>query len=383
MSSSSSTSNFKPSTGPNFGRRFALRLFLFLLPLALVAITGASISLLCGELLPVSAIVWLQGRGTPFIFLPQLSDHSYRLKLDAVLQRKPEAIAMGSSRANQWRSAMFGPTHFYNAANSVFLVRDFHRMLAEFDAFSPRIIILSVDYFTFVPAFETSYWHQSHDEVGGWASPEQIRITLGVLEDIARTRSFPWPSHNAAPALGLLAIKSGVGFRLDGSYNYGSRAFDDGTSSVSAIEAGKQWPLVPADRLDDSILRDFERFTELAKQKGITLVGVTMPYIPKVREAMERSPHYGAWRQFQSVDTKEWIRKQGVLYFDFSELGSFGGRPDEFADPYHPSEPAYIRMLLSMLGDERFRPLFPGIKAHDLQERLKGAARLEAYRDDF
>ena len=108
-----------------------------------------------------------------------------------------------------------------------------------------------------------------------------------------------------------------------------------------------------------------------------------MPYTPKVREAMERSPHYGAWRQFQSAAMKEWIRGQDVLYFDFSDLGSFGGRPDEFADPYHPSEPAYIRMLLSMLADERFRTLFPRLDAHGLQETLKNASRLEAYRDTF
>jgi hypothetical protein len=33
-------------------------------------------------------------------------------------------------------------------------MQDFHRMLEEFGDFSPRVIIFSVDYFTFVPAFE-------------------------------------------------------------------------------------------------------------------------------------------------------------------------------------------------------------------------------------
>jgi len=356
---------------------------MFLLPLAMIAVPGFGIPFLCGELLPVSTVAWLQAHGAPFVYLPKLSDHSYRLKVDAVLQRKPEAVAMGSSRANQWRSAMFHPTRFYNAANAVFVVRDFARMLEEFGDFSPRVIIFSIDYFPFVPAFETTYSSQSRSEIGGWATPEQIGIIRGVLEDLVRTRRFPWPSNNGTPALGLSAIQTGSGFRLDGSYNYGSRSFDDGTDSVSAIEAGKQWPLVPAQRLDRSILRDFERFTELARQKGIALVGVTMPYIPKVRDAMERSPHYGAWRQFRSAETQEWIRNQGVLYFDFSRLESFGGRPDEFADPYHPSEPAYIRMLLSMLADERFRTLFPDLDAHGLEETLNHAGRLEAYRDPF
>lgn len=379
MSSNSSISNSRPHSAA----RFVLRLTLFLLPLAAITIPAFAIPYLSGELLPVSTVAWLQTRGTPFTFLTKLSDHSYRLKVEAVLWKKPEAVAMGSSRANQWRSAMFRPTHFYNAANAVFMVRDFRRMLEEFGDFSPRVILFSFDYFTFVPAFEGPYISQSRTDIDGWASPEQIRIIQGVLDDVVTTRSLPWPSHNGAWALGLSAIRSGSGFRLDGSYHYGDRAFDDGTSSVSAIEVGKQWPLVPAEHLDGSILREFERFTELARQKGIALVGVTMPYIPKVREAMERSPHYGAWRQFQSAATKEWIRKQGVLHFDFSDLASFGGRPDEFADPYHPSEPAYIRMLLSMVADERFRTLFPDLKAHDLEETLKHAGRLDAYRDAF
>ncbi|MHC2382251.1 hypothetical protein [Bradyrhizobium liaoningense] len=114
----------------------------------------------------MSTVAWLQAHGASFVYLPKLSDHSYRLKVDAVLQRKPEAVAMGSSRANQWRSAMFHPTRFYNAANAVFVVRDFARMLEEFGDFSPRVIIFSIDYFPFVPAFETTYSSQSPQRNG-------------------------------------------------------------------------------------------------------------------------------------------------------------------------------------------------------------------------
>jgi len=356
---------------------------LFLLPLTVIAILGTGIALLCGELLPVRVVAWLQTRGKPFVFLPQLSDHTYRLKLEAVLRRRPEVLALGSSRANQWRSAMFRPTGFYNAANAVFAVRDFHRMLEEFGNFTPRVIIFSVDYFTFVPAFEWVYRHQSRSDLGGWTSPEQIQIVQGVFAELARNPRVPWASHNGVPALGLAAIRTGVGFRLDGSYHYGPRDPVDGESTVAAIEAGTQWPLRPATWLDDAPLRDFERFTDLARRKGIALVGVTMPFVPEVRAAMERSPLYGAWRQFESPETREWIRKQGVIYFDFGKLESFGGRPNEFADPFHPSEPAYIRMLLSMLADDKFRALFPNLDARELEERLKHATVLEAYGNEF
>ena len=380
MSSSSFISSSRPVSP---ARRFLRQLSLFLLPLTVIAILGTGIALLCGELLPVRVVAWLQTRGKPFVFLPQLSDHTFRFKLEVILRRRPETLALGSSRANQWRSAMFRPTDFYNAANAIFAVRDFHRMLEEFGDFTPRVIIFSLDYFTFVPAFEWVYRFQSKSDLGGWGSPEQIRIVQGVYAELVRNPGVPWASHNGVPSLGLAAIRTGVGYRLDGSYHYGPRDPVHGESTVAAIEAGKQWPIVPATRLDDALLRDFERFTDLARRKGIALVGITMPFVPEVRAAMERSPLYQAWRQFESPETKEWIRKQGVIYFDFSKLESFGGRPSEFVDPFHPSEPAYIRMLLSMLADDKFRTLFPGLDARDLEERLKHATVLDAYGNEF
>ena len=364
-------------------KRFLRRLSLFLLPLTVIAILGLGTALICGELLPVRVVAWLQTRGKPFVFLPQFSDHTYRLKLEAVLRRRPEALALGSSRANQWRSAMFRPTEFYNAANAIFVVRDFRRMLEEFGEFTPRVVIFSMDYFTFVPAFEWVYRYQSKSDLGGWASPEQIRIIRDVFVELARNPAVPWASHNGVPAVGLAAIRSGVGFRLDGSYHYGPRDPVGGEMFAAAIETGKQWPIVPAARLNDAALRDFESFTELARRKGIALVAVTMPFVPGVRAAMERSPLYEAWRQFESPETKEWIRRQGVIHFDFSKLESFGGRPDEFADPFHPSEPAYIRMLLSMLANDKFRALFPDLDIRDLEKRLRHATVLDAYGNEF
>lgn len=384
MLSSSSTSSSRPLLTRSPERRFLGGLFLFLLPLVVIAVLGTGIGLVSGELLPVRVVAWLQTRGKPFVFLPKFSDHSYRFKLDAVLRQRPDAIAFGSSRANQWRSAMFRPTNFYNAANAIFVMRDLHRMLEEFGDFAPRVIIFTMDYFTFVPAFEKVYRHQSREDLGSWGSPEQIRITQKLLGELMRDPKAFWsPPRDGVWALGMSAIKTGVGFRLDGSYHYGGLDPVRGQDTVAAIAAGTQWPVPPASHLEESSRLDFERFTDLARRKGIVLVGVTMPFVPEVRAAMQQSPLYEAWRQFESDETKEWIRQQGVIYFDFSKLESFGGRPDEFADPFHPSEPAYIRMLISMLGNDRFRALFPNIDIGGLQERLKSATRLEAYRNEF
>lgn len=384
MLRNSSISNSRPVKAKSPERRFLRRLFLFLLPLAVIAALAGGIGLVSGELLPVRSVAWLQTRGKQLLFLPRFSDHLYRLKLEAARMRRPDALALGSSRANQWRSAMFQPTSFYNAANSIFVIRDYHRMLEEFGDYAPRVIIFSLDHFAFIPAFEHVYRYQSKDDIGPWDSPEQIRIIHKLFSDLVRNPAVLWTApRDGVGALGLNAMTSGEGFRIDGSYFYGGRRPPDVQESVAGVAKGTQWPVLPASQLDESIKRHFERFAELARRKGIALVGVTMPFAPEVRAAMEQSSQYQAWRQFESDETREWIRRQGVIYFDFGKLESFDGRPDEFVDPFHPSEPAYVRMLISMLADDKFRALFPSIDIGNLKTRLSGATRLQAYSDAF
>jgi hypothetical protein len=279
---------------------------------------------------------------------------------------------------------MFHPETFYNAANAIFVLRDFRRMFEKLD-YAPRVMIISIDYFTFLPKFEFIYRLQSKDDMGGLGSPEQIRIIEGVFDEAARNPKVLLPTRDddGVTAIGLSAIKSGTGFRLDGSYHYGRVPQLRDDSAVAAIQAGTQWPILPASHLDDNLLREFERFTDLARQKGIALVGVTMPLVPPVLNAIEESPLYPAWRQFESAPTRQWIERQGVIYFDFTRLDSFAGKADEFVDPFHPSEPAYIRMLLTMLREPAFRALFPKLDPSVLEARLKQATPFEAYRNEF
>ena len=108
-----------------------------------------------------------------------------------------------------------------------------------------------------------------------------------------------------------------------------------------------------------------------------------MPFAPEVVRALDGSPHHEIWKVFQSDQTRKWLQDLGILFFDFTRLDSFGGKSDEFVDPFHPSEPAYIRMLLTMLCNPTFRSIFPKMNANDLKDRLGKSSRLEAFRNEF
>jgi hypothetical protein len=376
-------------------RRFWFRVGRFLAPLGVIGFLFAGVALRSGEFLPVRFIAWLQTFRHPFIFLPKFSDHTFRLKLDATRSLRPDVLVLGSSRANQWRSAMFRPITFYNAGNSISALHDFTRFLEELGDYNPRVIIFSIDYFTFSPQFERVYREQSKDDIGNFGSPEQMLIIKRlfneiIVKDLLAARdpmALLFQQDPSIPALGLSAMRLNTGFRIDGSYQYGG-VVDTGyefdvPSVVARIQDGKEWPIVPASRLEPALLRKFEQFTELARRKGIALVGVTMPFLPSALKAIERSPLYEGWRQFQSQQTKDWISSQGVVYFDFTKIEDFAGRADEFVDPYHPGETAYLRMLLTMLREPRFRALCPEMDSVALAERLKQASPFQVYRDEF
>jgi hypothetical protein len=130
-------------------------------------------------------------------------------------------------------------------------------------------------------------------------------------------------------------------------------------------------------------MRELERFARVARERGIRLVAITPPYSPEAVEALDRSSRHGNWRQFQSDATAEWIRAQGILHFNFTRLSSFDGRKEEFIDPFHPSEAASVRMLLTMLRDPTARLWLPGIDENDLRRHLASATRYEVYRNEY
>jgi hypothetical protein len=391
MSSSSSISNSRRAASPDRqAPRFGVRLAKFFAPILLLGFIGGAIVLISGELLPVNIVARLQSYGRPFIYLAKFSDHTYRLKIEATIIKKPEILVMGASRSNQWRSAMFRPAVFYNAGNCLYTQRDYRRMLEDIGDNAPRVIIFSVDFYTFNNDWDPTFGMVAYGELSGWGSEEQKKI-LRDFVDQARSEPqslirVPIDPVYGVPALGLMASSTGIGTRLDGSYQYGARILGkQGVSLESAIERtviGRK-PFQFGTRIDQSQRDEFERFVKLARSRGITLIGVTMPFAPPVVDALNRSPKHAIWREFQTPEFGEWIERQGVTYFNFTNLESFGGRPQEFVDPFHPSEPAYIRMLLTMLASSKVRAIFPEIDTNVLRKRLAESSDFESYRNDF
>jgi hypothetical protein len=393
MASSSSTLSSESGSCVLPARDLFRRLAWFVAPYCTVAVVLALLVLRTGELLPARFVAWLMNGPVTFVYLDEFSDHSFQFKLESTRLRRPEVLAIGGSRMNQWRSAMFKPYEFFNASNCLYTQHDYRRFLEGLGDYAPRVLVFSLDFYTFNPDYDAFFERVSFSDMDGFGSSEQTGIARRLF---GRARADPTvllptqrePLHGV-PALGLHAAETGTGFRRDGSYQYGAVILgrpDSGAASidnaVARVDNGSV-PLLRAAHLDQDRRRELERFAAAARQKGIKLVAITMPYTPRVKQALDRSSQHGIWREFQNDETARWIRQQGVIYFNFSDLESFGGKPDEFVDPFHPSETAYSRMLQVMLQNPDFAAILPGVSRESIEQRMDKATQFEVYFNEF
>ena len=362
------------------------------MPYAVVGVAATAVLQATGELISVDTVARMQAIGLPFIYQSKLSDHTYRLKLTAAAARQPQILVLGPSRMLQWRSAMFRPHSFYAAGQAANTQRDFRRFVEDL-GYSPAVILFSLEFFTLHPAWDDVFPNRSYADRGGLASAEQATILRKlwplVREDPALLLRWRREPVYGLRTFGLRAVETGAGTRLDGSFHYGGiiagwagTGADSIEEALARVRVGAP-PFPPADHLDVDQMRELERFARVARERGIRLLCITPPYTPEVVAALDQSPRHGNWRQFQSDATADWIRAQGILYFNFTRLSSFDGRSEEFVDPFHPSEPASVRMLLAMLRDPTVRQWLAGIDENDLRRHLASATRYEAYRNEY
>ncbi len=345
-----------------------------------------------GEFLSETQVVKLQSLGYSFIYGPKFSDHTYYHKLTAARSRRPDVLVIGPSRMLQWRSAMFKPLSFYNAGSAAYVQQDFRRFLEDLGPYSPRVIIFPVDFFTLHRDWDRIFENRSYSDRGGIGSAEETTILRALLSELRHNPRAALPLRRdpayGLPTLGVRAAEDGNGLRPDGSYHYG-QLLSGSTEGMDSIAdtlrrvVGGFAPFQMSDRLDRDRMKELERFAQVARSRGIRLIGVTLPYSPEIVNALDSSPRHGNWHEFQQPSTAAWLQRLNIRYFNFTRLESFGGQSDEFVDPFHVSEPACVRMLLKMLEDPVCHEWLTGIDVELLRKHLSDSTRLETYRNEF
>lgn len=344
--------------------KFIARSFLFTLPL-IIFFGGLTLSLYySGELTPISKVIQAQKNSEkPVLLGLAYSNPDSYFKMESVLTRNPEIIALGPSRVMQFRSMFFKESgSFYNAGGVTERIEDYNYFLDKIpEGKEPKIIIVGFDHQYFNPNRNNS------EEILGFAAKPkfwgvwQTGIT-GLLKDYIKRKfslSDIFFRKQDVDKIGLNAIINNDGFLNDGSYHYSKfiknpqsnpdYQFKDTFERINNGVRRFQY----SNEVSEKATVELEKFLQKAKERNIHIIGFLPPYAHAVYEKMmSMGDKYGYILKIKdSLDPA--FKKYEFKFYDFSDINSIGSNDKETIDGFHGTEKAYLRLFLLMLEKDK------------------------------
>jgi hypothetical protein len=332
-------------------------------------------------------IVERQRKDPGLIALPFDLRYWAMYKLEGIALNKPEVVYISSSRAGEFREQMFRPYSFYNLSFTAWTLDQATEILDRVSRTNaPRIVIIEFDYFMF-----TASWPRANaDRSMYFNAGARYKIESGIdalrsltkrpdlLHDCNVQILQTVPGCETAPFryTGIQAIRAQDGFRGDGSYHYSAGRLESSKQNLTAQFLVQAMPGAP--NIDPGQIAALERLAALARERGVTLIGIQLPLIKEGVDFLDNEPSYhhyaGVWREFDSQQMRDKFRSLGIHFFDLGRA-NFAGDNKNFVDAYHPSELGTLRSIISLWNDPDFRLLLPALDQARLKRDLENAER--------
>jgi hypothetical protein len=344
--------------------RFLLKLILFGIPAGFLMLAPLGVAMYMGEAMPISRVVAMQLGDTPVLYGPSDRETIFAYKLASVEARAPEVLFVGSSRLLQCRAQLLNqnPRAFYNAGAEGWTLREIRALIEQLDANTiPNILVIGLDQ----PWFNARFvdWEPPHNLNTGDIEPQRAfasarrvldAVIGGNIQVGALFERREWVRGGIG--LGLNALSYGRGYRNDGSHQEGDLLIDPAlgelgrSNDLGVVEDGwRQY--VEGNRVDQSMIEAVSSFLDMARERGITVIGVSPPFMPSIYEQMMADGRHN----YLSRSTERLTRvfaQHHLSYFDFSNAAWVGGTDEEMYDGWHPSEKLCLRMYVEMLRDQ-------------------------------
>lgn len=356
---------------------FSLRALLWALPLGL-PVAAFELSLWrAGETTPIGAVCQALADRPGALFGRQFFDQGlYRFKWVFLSRQDPEILALGTSRVMQFRRQMFGDRSgaFFNAGGMIQNLRDLEEFVAALPP-SARLscVLLGVEFSWFneraaaeMELFRSFSKSIRHD--AGFDGVAHGQVFQQVLRK-GWTSAGPGPSWSVLAgawrgggaadmgAWGFMARNRHMGFRPDGSFDYGLPAPTDWTFQdreqppvLERIRNGTHG-FAPVPALSEKRVEQFLGCLQALKARGITVLCFAPPYSPAVAAALETDPGLRkAWLQYRS-ELPPRIRAAGAVYVDASSPAAMGMDDRCMRDGLHAMETFHVRLLAALAAD--------------------------------
>ena len=347
--------------------RFALQIAWFWVPVFLCLAAIEAVLWVSGETWPVERVVRYQQAHQPALFLRGAMGQAFQpYKLYAAAHLRPRVMALGSSRAMQFRSEIFGAESFYNAGGSIQSLDDldaFFRLLPA-DAW-PRVVLLGVDVWWFNGNLQIPVTDLQDDPARSWAAHltviQKLARRPGMLRELLIGLRHP-------RAIGIAAGFSGAGFRADGSMYYKLPLpppgapwefvdHEDPPIPVRLRETLEQFQ--PAARAAPERLARLAAILQRLRRAGVTVIGFAPPFSSASLAILENDPrHRGLWTDFRRAMPPLFARFD-FPWYDGSSTAALGIDDRYLFDGFHGSETFQLYLLRALLRDPRVRAALP------------------------
>ncbi len=334
------------------------------------------------------------------VVLPPFIKYWAPLKLARVAQLNPEIIFIGTSRCQEFRSAMLKPYRAYNACLSAWTLDQNIELLRRiFAASHPRVVIIALDYFLFTDVWEEGYrkeragdFNRYSQTLGGISDTfvafrKHPRQTLDLALDAAGAPHFDSRDHNRL--LGIEAIRTGAGFRYDGAFLLPAGQI------ANAPETGKDLKLFMnafpgGTEVSPHQIERLKTLADLVQKNGATLIGIQLPIFKDAITYLERDeeyrPYSGLWKQFESRDLQERISAMGIHFFDLAR-DPVSENSAYFVDPVHAGETGILCALAGLAENPDFKGIFPALEGNGMRQTCASATAngqfFDVYHNEF
>lgn len=340
--------------------RFFTKLSLFLAPFMAVFSLPAFVLGVSGEVLSADEIARKHFEGDrAAIYGPAYTNPDARYKLASIRLRQPALLAIGSSRALEFRADLFtgGDRVFYNAGSLAERLYEFRRALAHLPPGACKELIIVLDQWSF-----NENWPNAVDnplferELSGGGSD--------ILNSLQRAARLTWrdvaSGHLELGAvvqggehLGVTARVRGDGFRWDGSYSYAEAIRNPAAAkdyqfkdTLDRVATGTR-RFEFGDAVDGAALEELRLLLSEARKRDIEVVTYLPPFAPTVARALVESKGHRYLREIAPA-VRPIVEQAGYAFFDFTSCVPLGCTDAEFVDGLHPGSTANARLLITM-----------------------------------
>lgn len=307
------------------------------------------------------------------LFLSGLNQNAHRYKLALLDRVRPEAVAIGSSRAMEVRSDFF-TTSFVTMGGAVNNLENLEAVAAHLASSTgpkPRLALVFIDPWLFNGRY-------TDNQGPAPAFPKVVSADM-IWKGAKAFRRGDWVSAAfRSPNLGIYALLNDEGYARDGSVYY--------TGSIT----GKVPPIDPRFQTTFGRINGDHQNFQRADHADPALVGRICRALVKIRGATGHvvvvAPPFASpvWRRLQAGDYGYIADGYAALrtcaadmpFFDFSNPATVvGGGDCEFLDGLHGGDVTYARMLGQIAAaDARTRPFVREAAVRDFVTAWSGRA---------